>query len=117
MGKLSVLIAALSVVGLAACENLTPEQQQLRDQGRPFLYAEADGLKAYRWDIPQSGNNSATTLYFIPGATTLGDDCGSKDARTCPVTAAGPNVTVPTPREAALSKLTPEEKQALGIAP
>lgn len=116
MGKVSVLIAALAVVGLAGCENLTDEQQVLRDQGRPFLYAEADGIKAYRWDIPQPGTNGSTTLYFIPGATTR-EACGNRDNNTCPVTAAGPAVAPPTPREAALAKLTPEEKQALGIAP
>lgn len=112
------LIAA-SLLALAGCSDLTPEQDQFRQQGRPFLVGQSEGLKAYRWDIPL--RNSSQTLYFIVGQATT--TCVSpSDPTTCDTvdasavnSGAGQRGTLTEAAFQAMSKLTPEERVALGV--
>src|SRR5690606_18591047 len=80
MKRLFIICCALVVSG---CSDLTPEQEQSRQQGRPFLIGQSDGLKAYRWDIPK--RDGSKILYFVAGATTHtcssdGENCVTVDA-------------------------------------
>lgn len=110
--RLAVIAAAALV--LAGCENLTDAQSTLRDQGRPYLIGEADGLRAYKWEIPR-GSNGSEDLVFIVGAAT--QYCSGSDRATCK-TVDGSQIGRPVMTEesfAAMSKLSPQERRALGL--
>ena len=110
------LIAAALVLG--GCSNLTPEQEQLREQGRPFLVGQSEGLKAYRWDIPL--RQDTKTLYFIAGAPTT--ECAGSEETSCITVDAsavggssGQRGPLTEAAFQAMAKLTPEERLALGV--
>lgn len=110
MKRLLITCAAAMVV--SGCSDLTPEQEQSRQQGRPFLIAQSDGLKAYRWDIPRDG--AAKTLYFVSGSIT--ESCNSEGENCETVDASGiRNSPISEAAFQAMSKLTPEERIALGM--
>ena len=107
-------LIALAALTLAGCDSLTDTQQKLRDQGRPYQIGESDGLKAFKWEIPQ-GNGNSEDLVFIVGTAT--EWCGSTEKSSCRVTDAT-NVNRPPMTEeafAAMAKLTPEERKRLGL--
>lgn len=83
MKIIPIIAAATAALALAGCDSLSESQKTLRDSGRPYQIGEANGLKAYRWDIPRG--SYTTTLYFVvdedgPVHTTThcnGDECVS----------------------------------------
>lgn len=107
-------IIAAAALALAGCENLTDAQEKLRDQGRPYLIGEADGLRAYKWEIPR-GSNASEDLVFIVGTVT--EYCSGSDRDTCN-TVDGSQIGRAPMTEAsfvAMTKLSPEERRALGL--
>ncbi len=106
-------IIAAAALALAGCDGLTPTQQELRDQGRPYLIGEADGLRAFKWEIPKS--HGTEDLVFIVGTAT--EWCRTTDQDSCRMVDAT-QVGRPVMTEeafAAMAKLTPDERRALGI--
>lgn len=107
------LIAAVALA-LAGCENLTETQQTLRDQGRPYLIGEADGLRAYKWEIPRGSNNSEDLVFIVGSATR---HCSTDDRSSCKTVDASQVGSPVMTEEAfvAMARLTPEERRALGL--
>lgn len=110
--RLAIITAA--ALALAGCGELTDAQKTLRDQGRPYLIGEADGLRAYKWEIP-TGRNSSTDLVFMVGTVT--EYCSGSDRSTCRTVDATQVGHAPMTEESfvAMTKLTPEERKALRL--
>lgn len=107
-------LIAVAALTLAGCEGLTDQQQTLRDQGRPYQIGESDGLKAFKWDIPQ-GNGNTEEMVFIVGMSTQW--CSNSEQASCKSTDASNINRAPMTEEAfaAMAKLSPEERKSLGL--
>lgn len=108
------LIAVVAALTVAGCDSLTEQQATLRDQGRPYQIGEADGLKAFKWEIPRGGGNTEE-MVFIIGQTTKW--CRNDEQASCRSTDASNVGRAPMTEEAfmAMARLTPEERRALGL--
>lgn len=107
-------IIAVAALTLAGCDSLTDAQKTLRDQGRPYLIGEADGLRAFKWEIPTGGGNSED-LVFVMGAAT--ETCRTTDKSSCITVDATQVGRAPMTEESfvAMTKLSPQERRALGL--
>jgi hypothetical protein len=75
---------------LAGCNELSDEQDAILDARQPVLIAEADGMRAYAWKVPDADGSGTETLYVVPNATaTYERNCGKNC--TALVTTAAPN--------------------------
>lgn len=109
-----IALLAVAALTLAGCDSLTDQQQTLRDQGRPYQIGESDGLKAFKWDIPQGGG-STEEMVFIIGTSTQW--CSNDEKASCKSTDATNVGRAPMTEEAfaAMARLTPEERKSLGL--
>lgn len=107
------LIAAVSLA-LVGCDNLTDAQTTLRDQGRPYQIGEADGLRAYKWEIPRGSSSSDDVVFIVGSATKY---CSTDDRSSC-MTVDATQIGRPVMTEqafAAMARLSPQERRALGL--
>lgn len=108
-----IALIAVAALAVAGCDSLTDQQATLRDQGRPYQIGEADGLKAFKWEIPRGGNTEE--MVFIIGQTTKW--CRNDEQASCRSTDASNVGRAPMTEEAftAMTKLSPEERKSLGL--
>lgn len=112
--KLKLLIACGAALVLSACGDISEQEKRTLRMGEPIRVGEFQGQPIYYQRVrdPEFGGTEA--LYIIPGATTAYEQsCGKSCVETIQAVAAEP--VKPDPRDVALSKLTPEDRAALGL--
>lgn len=110
--KMKLLAALGAAALLSACGDLTDAEKTVLNSGEAIRVGEFKGQPIFYQEVrdPESGGTEA--LYIIPGATTAYEQaCGKSCVETIQA-AAAPELTA---RDAALAKLSVEERAALGL--